>query len=85
MKLGFVGTGAITSAIVTGLNASDAARDSILVSPRNAEVAAALAAIRLGTAVAVESASNSAPSAWRPRPSCRISPCRRDHGVAGPP
>jgi pyrroline-5-carboxylate reductase len=43
MNLGFVGTGAITSAIVTGLNASDAGRDSIRVSPRNAEVAAALA------------------------------------------
>jgi pyrroline-5-carboxylate reductase len=43
MNLGFVGTGAITSAIVTGLNASDAGRDSILVSPRNADVAAALA------------------------------------------
>ncbi|HEV8392064.1 MAG TPA: pyrroline-5-carboxylate reductase [Dongiaceae bacterium] len=44
MKLGFVGTGAITAAIVTGLNASGAGEDSILVSPRNAGVAAALAA-----------------------------------------
>ncbi len=42
MKLGFVGAGAITTAIVTGLNASDAASDTILVSPRNADVAAAL-------------------------------------------
>jgi len=44
MKLGFVGTGAITSAIVTGLNAAGAERDTILVSPRNADIAAALAA-----------------------------------------
>ncbi len=44
MKLGFVGTGAITSAIVTGLNASDAGQDVISVSPRNKEVAAGLAA-----------------------------------------
>jgi pyrroline-5-carboxylate reductase len=44
MKLGFVGAGAITTAIVTGLNASDAGSDTILVSPRNAQVAAALAA-----------------------------------------
>jgi pyrroline-5-carboxylate reductase len=44
MKLGFVGTGAITSAIVTGLNADGAGRQTILVSPRNAEAATALAA-----------------------------------------
>lgn len=44
MKLGFVGAGAITTAIVTGLNASDGAKDTILVSPRNADVATALAA-----------------------------------------
>jgi pyrroline-5-carboxylate reductase len=43
MKLGFIGTGAITSAIVTGLNALDAGQDVISVSPRNAEVAAGLA------------------------------------------
>jgi pyrroline-5-carboxylate reductase len=52
MKLGFVGAGAITSAIVTGLNAADGARDIILVSPRNAEVAAALAAKFPNVAVA---------------------------------
>ena len=52
MKLGFVGTGAITSAIVTGLNASDAGRDTILVSPRNAQAAAALAAKFPNVAVA---------------------------------
>ena len=44
MKLEFVGTGAITSAIVTGLNADGAGRETILVSPRNAETATALAA-----------------------------------------
>ncbi|HKP22744.1 MAG TPA: pyrroline-5-carboxylate reductase [Dongiaceae bacterium] len=43
MRLGFVGTGAITSAIVTGLNAAGGG-DTILVSPRNAATAAALAA-----------------------------------------
>jgi pyrroline-5-carboxylate reductase len=43
LRLGFVGTGAITSAIVTGLNAAGSG-DTILVSPRNAETAAALAA-----------------------------------------
>jgi pyrroline-5-carboxylate reductase len=43
MKLGFVGAGAITTAIVTGLNASGGGADTILVSPRNANVAAALA------------------------------------------
>ena len=43
MRLGFVGTGAITSAIVTGLNAAGLGSDTILVSPRNAETAAALA------------------------------------------
>ena len=44
VRLGFVGTGAITSAIVTGLNAAGLGGDTILVSPRNAETAAALAA-----------------------------------------
>jgi pyrroline-5-carboxylate reductase len=43
MKLGFVGTGAITAAIVTGLNADGGGRDTILVSPRNADTAAELA------------------------------------------
>lgn len=43
MRLGFVGTGAITSAIVTGLNVDGQCGDTILVSPRNAETAAALA------------------------------------------
>lgn len=43
MRLGFVGTGAITSAIVTGLNAAGGG-DTILVSPRNVDNATALAA-----------------------------------------
>jgi pyrroline-5-carboxylate reductase len=43
MKLGFVGTGAITSAIVTGLRSGVAERHSIRLSPRNPEVAADLA------------------------------------------
>ncbi len=43
MKLGFVGTGAITSAIVTGLSSDLVERCSILLSPRNPEIAADLA------------------------------------------
>lgn len=42
MTLGFLGAGAITSAIVTGLNTGDSQNDAILLSPRNAEVAASL-------------------------------------------
>jgi pyrroline-5-carboxylate reductase len=44
MTLGFVGAGAITSAIVTGLHASDTPPSRIILSPRNAETASALAA-----------------------------------------
>jgi pyrroline-5-carboxylate reductase len=43
MKLGFLGAGAITSAMVTGLNSPVAADYGILLSPRNAAVAANLA------------------------------------------
>jgi pyrroline-5-carboxylate reductase len=43
MKIGFLGTGTITSAMVTGLNAANR-RDAIRLSPRNAIVAAELAA-----------------------------------------
>jgi pyrroline-5-carboxylate reductase len=39
MKLGFIGTGAITAAMITGLSAGWADDDTILVSPRNATVA----------------------------------------------
>jgi pyrroline-5-carboxylate reductase len=42
-KLGFLGTGAITSAMVTGLKASGEETRAILLSPRNATVATALA------------------------------------------
>ena len=38
-QLGFLGTGTITAAIVTGLNAPDPGPYSILLSPRNAAVA----------------------------------------------
>ena len=44
MTIGFVGTGAITAAIVTGLSSEGGPRHGIRVSPRNAEVAAGLAA-----------------------------------------
>jgi pyrroline-5-carboxylate reductase len=43
MTLGFVGTGAITAAIVTGLNSEGECGHVIRLSPRNAEVAAGLA------------------------------------------
>jgi pyrroline-5-carboxylate reductase len=43
MQLGFVGTGEITSAMVTGLSSSDAEPHSIRLSPRNLEVATDLA------------------------------------------
>lgn len=42
MRLGFIGCGTITAAIVTGLNSSGC-EEAIVVSPRNAEVAAGLA------------------------------------------
>ena len=43
MNLGFIGTGALTSAIVTGLRATPAVPCSILLSPRNEQVASGLA------------------------------------------
>jgi pyrroline-5-carboxylate reductase len=42
-KLGFLGTGAITSAMVTGLRAPGKDSRAIVLSPRNADVASALA------------------------------------------
>jgi pyrroline-5-carboxylate reductase len=44
MRLGFVGTGTITAAIVRGLGAACGEQGSILLSPRSADVSAALAA-----------------------------------------
>lgn len=44
MKIGFIGTGALTSAIVTGLKSVADNSISILLSPRNEEIAASLAA-----------------------------------------
>eukprot|EP01035_Chromulina_nebulosa_P060444 gene60444-82701_t len=43
MRMGFVGTGEITRAIVTGLARTDLASTPIVLSPRNAAVAAGLA------------------------------------------
>ena len=43
MRLGFIGTGEITLAIVTGLRSSDAPPDSIRLSPRNLAIATDLA------------------------------------------
>jgi pyrroline-5-carboxylate reductase len=50
--LGFVGTGTITAAIVAGLRADPAVACAIVVSPRNADVAARLAADFPSVAVA---------------------------------
>lgn len=44
MKLGFIGTGALTSAIVSGLKSVADNSTSVLLSPRNEEIAAELAA-----------------------------------------
>jgi pyrroline-5-carboxylate reductase len=44
MKLGFIGTGALASAIVSGLKSAPGDPASILLSPRNEEIAAELAA-----------------------------------------
>ena len=52
MKLGFVGTGEITSAMVTGLSSCGAAPHSIRLSPRNPAVAADLAHRFPGVSVA---------------------------------
>lgn len=43
MKLGFIGTGALTSAIVTGLRSLPDGDVPVMLSPRNAEIAADLA------------------------------------------
>src|SRR5579863_3892304 len=43
MTIGFVGTGAITAAIVTGFSSGGGPRPAIRLSPRNAAVAAGLA------------------------------------------
>lgn len=44
MKLGFVGTGALTAAIVTGLRSLPESGTSVVLSPRNTDIAADLAA-----------------------------------------
>src|SRR5581483_5745493 len=43
MRIGFLGTGAITSAMVTGLCSAGVEQHSIVLSPRNSAVAADLA------------------------------------------
>lgn len=50
--LGFIGTGHITAALVTGLCGSDQPPDRVVVGPRNAEIAARLAARYLQVSVA---------------------------------
>jgi pyrroline-5-carboxylate reductase len=52
MRLGFVGTGAITSAMVTGLRSSDTHVDSIQLSPRNLAIATDLSRRLPGVSIA---------------------------------
>lgn len=52
MRLGFIGTGHITSAMVTGLSSCVAPAHSICLSPRNATVAAQLAERLPGVSIA---------------------------------
>lgn len=52
MTLGFLGTGEITSALVTGLSLSDPEFRSITVSPRNHQIAANLASRFPGVSIA---------------------------------
>ena len=67
MKLGFIGTGALASAIVTGLKSAPDSSASVLLSPRNEEIAADLASryrmcalqatIRRSSTIAIQSCS----------------------------
>src|SRR5258708_38288650 len=52
MQLGFIGTGEITSAIVTGLSSSGIIAHSIWLSPRNSAIANGLANCFQGISVA---------------------------------
>jgi pyrroline-5-carboxylate reductase len=52
MQLGFIGTGEITSSIVTGLSSSDVAAHFIRLSPRNSDIANELASRFRGISVA---------------------------------
>ena len=54
MKLGFVGTGALSSAIVTGLKSLPGETTPVVVSPRNEEIAAELAARYLDVRIAAD-------------------------------
>jgi pyrroline-5-carboxylate reductase len=54
MKLGFIGTGALTSAIVTGLKSVADNSVSVVLSPRNEEIAAGLASRYQGVRVAAD-------------------------------
>ncbi|HTV71469.1 MAG TPA: pyrroline-5-carboxylate reductase [Rhizobiaceae bacterium] len=54
MKLGFVGAGALTAAMVTGLKTFGKEPLSIVVSPRNAEIAAGLASLFPDVSIAAD-------------------------------
>ncbi|WP_394889858.1 hypothetical protein ACG873_31470 [Mesorhizobium sp. AaZ16] len=68
MKLGFAGTGALTSAIVIGLKSLKCDPVSIVLSPRNEEIAANLASrypnVRVASADGTAGAPVPAASGW---------------------
>jgi len=57
MKLGFIGTGALSSAIVTGLKSAGDNSVPVLLSPRNQDIAAALASRYADVRVAADNQS----------------------------
>ncbi|WP_246479566.1 NAD(P)-binding domain-containing protein [Kaustia mangrovi] len=54
MTLGFIGTGALTSAIVTGLRSLEESPLPVLLSPRNRDIAADLASRHSDVRVAAD-------------------------------
>lgn len=89
MKLGFIGTGALTSAIVTGLKSVPDNSVSVLLSPRNKEIAAGLATRYLDVRIATDNQAvldncDTIMLAVRPQIAYEVLPelrFRRDHHV----
>jgi len=89
MRLGFIGTGALTAAIVAGLKSLADDHVSILLSPRNEQIAADLAARYAGVRVAADNqavldGSDTVMLAVRPQVAPEVLPqlrFRKDHHV----